>query len=382
MKITHSGLSIPFTGIKKQYNTIRDEILDATDEVLRSGQLMNGIHTDKFEQWLAQRNHTKWAVTCHSGTQALEILVAWVDSMRPSIALSKTPRVLIPSTTYAATANAFARAGYEVVLLDTNYYGQADYEKLNTSLWYSVEVLIGMYGSALPADPHHGRAAVAIEDAAQHWLSKDCVRSRISVAAAISFDPMKNLANYGNGGAIVTDHSVLMDFARAWRDNGKPGHATTGTNSRMSETDCAQMMVKTRHIDAWQLRRAKIARYWMDQLQGTGIRSLIDETNFEDHAFHKFVVDTDHRDRLKNHLESHNIETRVHYAQPLHELTAYRDCVGPGILSGASSLSRRCLSLPLYPELTDSEVELVIDRVLDFASKKHNLPARPSRSFS
>jgi len=327
---------------------------------------MNGIHTDKFEQWLAQRNHTKWAVTCHSGTQALEIIAEFSRFYIHSV--PHPPRVLIPSMTYVATANAFARAGYEVVLLDTNFYGQANYEKVNRDLSYQVIVQVGLYGASVSgdnriADISRGMSTI-VEDAAQHWLSDHSART--GFAAAISFDPMKNLGNYGNGGAIVTDDVTLLEFARGWRDNGKPTYDCSGTNSRMSEVDCAQMMVKTRYIDAWQKRRSVIVRYWMDRLQGSGIRSLIDETNYSTHAYHKFVVDADCRDLLKQHLALHKIETRIHYEQPVHELPAYQGCPGPDILSGASALSRRVLSLPCYPELTDLEVEYIIDQVLDF----------------
>jgi dTDP-4-amino-4,6-dideoxygalactose transaminase len=181
---------------------------------------------------------------------------------------------------------------------------------------------------------------------------------------------MKNLNAYGNGGAVITDDMDLLEFAREWTNNGKPLHNTIGTNSRMSETESAQMLVKTRHIDAWQARRKNISLYWMGRLKNTGIRSLIDATNLETHCYHKFVIDVDGRDVLSQNLNIKGIETRVHYRHPLHELPAYANYTGPDILSVASSLSRRVLTLPIYPELTDLEVEYVIDSVLDCSSLK------------
>jgi len=183
---------------------------------------------------------------------------------------------------------------------------------------------------------------------------------------------MKNLNAYGNGGAVVTDDIDLLEYAREWVNNGKPRHTNIGTNSRMSEVDCAQMMVKTRHIDAWQERRRNICLYWLGRLKNTGIRSLITPQNFETHAYHKFVIDVDSRDILARNLEIKGVETRVHYREPLHELTAYSDYHGPDILSVASALSRRVLSLPIYPELTDLEVEYIIDQVIDCALSKHS----------
>lgn len=356
-----TGLKITFTGLKKQYSNLRSEILDVTDEVYRSGQLMDGNYTAEFENWLAGRNSVKYAVTCHSGTNALEIIAAYYATLPGP----NPPTVLIPSMTYAATANAFMRAGWRVHLVDTDNYGVIDLKKIPPDLSVQATVGVGLYGIALKHQLYRATGLI-IEDAAQHWLSNGSYRC--GQAAAISFDPMKNLANYGNGGAVVTNDLHLYDFALNWRNNGKPRHQTAGSNSRMSEIDCGQMMVKTKYIDSWQERRGKIAKYWIDRFKGSGIRTLIDDSNIEHHCFHKFVIELDRRDIVKRNLELHNIETRIHYANPLHELPAYEHLDGPDILSCASALSRRALSLPIYPELTDLEVEYVIDSVLDSSS--------------
>lgn len=356
------GLQIPFTGLKKQYHNLRTEILDVTDEVLRSGQLMSGNYTAEFENWLAQRNHSKYAVTCHSGSQALEIIAEYYrlqSSTHP-------PRAVIPSITYAATANAFIRAGWDVYFVDTDAHGLLDKKKIPQDLSVQATVLVGLYGASVEQFGDKFWATdLIIEDGAQHWLANG--GKRLGDATAISFDPMKNLNSYGNGGAVVTDDLDLLQFAREWCNNGKPGHANIGTNSRMSEIDSAQMMIKTGHIDTWQKRRENIARYWIGRLKNTGIRTLIDSTNIDTHAIHKFVIDVDHRDILQRNLALKHIETRIHYKQPLHELSAYSEYFGPDILSVASALSRRVLSLPCYPELTDLEVEYIIDQVLGSA---------------
>jgi dTDP-4-amino-4,6-dideoxygalactose transaminase len=224
---------------------------------------------------------------------------------------------------------------------------------------------VGLYGASVNRLEEQKRWAtdLVIEDGAQHWLSDDC--RRIGNATAISFDSMKNLNSYGNGGAVVTNDIDLLEFARNYRNNGRPGGYSIGTNSRMSETDCAQMMVKTQYIDEWQERRKKIALYWMGRLKGSGIRTLVDSNNFPTHAFHKFVIDVDGRDILQRNLALKKIETRIHYEQPVHELPAYSECAGPDILSVASAMSRRVLTLPFYPELTDLEVEYIIDQLLN-----------------
>jgi dTDP-4-amino-4,6-dideoxygalactose transaminase len=357
--------SIAFTGLRKQYANLREEILDATDQVLASGCLMNGPFTLKFEEWLAQKNHSNYAVLCHSGTQALEILAGYYRTEHSLYQwVSNVPTVIIPAMTFPASANAFVRAGWNIQLIDTDASGNMNFDSIPPDLNYQAILGIGLYGAALSNSLRRIRPLI-IEDAAQHWLSDRC--HRVGESSAISFDPMKNLNNYGNGGAVVTNDRNLSDYARNWCDNGKrSGHAQTGSNSRMNEVDCAQMMDKTAYLDQWQARRESIARRYMAAFGAAPFRCLIDDSNVSAHCFHKFVIDVDNRDQLQVDLQSAGIETRVHYQHPLHELAAYQQYAGPSLLSAASSLSRRCLSLPIYPELTDSEVDYVIDQVLDY----------------
>jgi dTDP-4-amino-4,6-dideoxygalactose transaminase len=358
-----SGLQIPFTGIRRQYNNLRTEILDATDIVLRSGCLMSGNYTYEFEDWLARRNHQPYAVTCHSGTQALEIIAEWMllQAGRPD-----TPTVAVPTMTYPATLNAFIRAGWNIHIVDTDQYGVMDLAKLEYKTSIQAVCGVGLYGQSIDAITQTLWALThpVIEDGAQHWLSNDCKRVG---DCAISFDPTKNLANYGNGGAVITASESLRDFARNWTSNGKQTkHAEVGTNSRMSEIDSAQMLVKTRYIDRWQERRRTIAQHWMEMLKKhPDITCLIDHSNFDKHCFHKFVIHVDRRDILQSNLTLRGVETKVHYATPMHELPAYQQYPAPDLLSAGSSLARRCLSLPIYPEMTDLEVEYVIDSLLD-----------------
>jgi dTDP-4-amino-4,6-dideoxygalactose transaminase len=363
--MTTTGLTIPFTGIRKQYNNLRTEILDATDTVLRSGQLMNGNYTYEFEDWLARRNHQPYAVTCHSGTQALEIIAEWYQ-LRSGV---NPPTVAVPTMTYPATLNAFVRAGWNIHIVDTDRYGAMDLNRLEYNTSIQAICAVGLYGQSVQGLTQSLWALThpIIEDGAQHWLSNDYVRVG---DCAISFDPTKNLANYGNGGAVVTANRDLMEFARNWISNGKrTSHAEAGTNSRMSETDSAQMLVKTRYIDRWQQRRRTIAQHWMEMLKKhPDITCLIDSSNFETHCFHKFVITVSNRDIVQRNMSLRKIETKIHYPTPMHELPAYQHYPGPDLLSAGSSLARRCLSLPIYPELTDLEVEYVIDSLLDSVS--------------
>ena len=360
---TTVGLKIPFTGIQKQYNNLRTEILDATDAVLRSGNLMSGNWTSEFEHWLCKKNNVKYAITCHSGTQALEIIAEY---FRDWVSINP-PRVTVPAMTFPATANAFVRAGWEIEIVDVDAYGQINYEKIDRNNSRQAFCAVGLYGQAVTDQPYYYTDWV-IEDGAQHWLADNCRRR--GKATAISFDPTKNLANYGNGGAVLTDELNLADYARDWVMHGKKqSHHSTGSNSRMSEVDCAQLMVKTRYLDSWQKRRKDIADHWINMLKDTPVRCLIDRTNFDKHCFHKFVIDVNDRQQLAKELKVRGIETKVHYDTPLWDLPVFNHSDrNDKFLSSASALSRRCLSLPMYPELTDLEVEYIIDLVTELAS--------------
>jgi dTDP-4-amino-4,6-dideoxygalactose transaminase len=319
---------------------------------------MSGKKTADFERSLASKNNVKHAVTCHSGTQALEIIASFA---RQRLGINP-PTVLIPSMTFPASANAFVRAGWNIHFIDTDAYGIMDLNKIGPEVSAQAILGIGLYGAALPVKPQHYPGL--IEDAAQHWLADGCKRH--GLGAAISFDPMKNLGNYGNGGAVVTNDTELYNYALGWRDNGKStNHAEIGTNSRMSEVDCAQLLIKTQYLDSWQNARRSIAHHWMDKFKDSPVRCLIDNTNFNTHSFHKFVVEIDNRDAVLHKMQANGIDAKVHYAHPLHELPAYQHYQGPNMLSAASSLSRRCLSLPIYPELTGDEVEYIASSLLD-----------------
>jgi dTDP-4-amino-4,6-dideoxygalactose transaminase len=360
------GFEIPFTGLKRQHAELREPLLAAWDEVASSGCLMDGPNTQLLENWLKAYNITRYAITCHSGTQALECMAEYYRTISAEL---DAPRVVMPTLTYAATANAWARAGWEIYFADVDRYGCIDLDSVPDHVGFQALVLVGLYGRAI----NHSfdverfmslshKDVFVVEDAAQHWLAAD--GQRIGDSAAISFDPTKNLSANGNGGAIVTDSSNLNDFARSWRSNGGRNHDITGTNSRISEMDAASILLRRDRLPGWQRRRRTIAQYWIERLEQAGIRCLIDEHNIDDHGLQKFVIEIDHRDQVRHQLLIEGIQTRVHYSQPLHEISVFRQWPGPNMLSTATMLSRRVLSLPFYPELTDGEVEQITDRVL------------------
>jgi len=345
-------MKIPHFGLQRQYKNLKDELLDATDRALSTGQLVGGKYTSEFENWLAVKTKARYAITVHSGSQALEIIarhkLAWHYTDNKHV-----PIIKLPNLTYPATLNAFMNAGWKVELVDTDRYGIID-TKIDTYL-----CAVGLYGRK-PREIFISHYVIV--DGAQHWL---CANGDVGAGMAISFDPTKNLPSSGNGGAIVTNSEALYRFAVNYRDNGKSTDFThSGTNSKMSEQDCAQILVRTKYIDEWQERRHEIANYWIDCFKDLPLRCLTDTIG--PHAHQKFVVYLPDRNSLHTHLLTNGIESKVHYEYTLGDLPVSKNLVKPDLLSTSVMLSYGVLSLPLYPELTDDEIQYIGEKVIKF----------------
>ena len=357
-------------GLDRQYQNLKHELLDATDLVLKSGRLVDGAYTVHLENWLALRTSTEYAIVVHSGTQALEIIAHYLETYGPA-------HIRIPNLTYVATLNAFMNKQsnrcndypYKIELIDTDSYGIMNY--YDDDFMGSFNCYVGLYGAPTPEKLHTG----CVVDGAQHWL---IANGNIGLAMAISFDPTKNLPASGNGGAIVTNDKQLYEFANIYRNNGKDTRVAVtdrnmliygGTNSKMSELDCAHVLVRANYIDQWQNRRKQIRYYYIDRFKNLPVRCLSE--NFDTHSDQKFVIDVaDQRNALQEFLTNKGIITKIHYDKPLSELvTAKNTCTTVDFMSVSAMLSRSVLSLPIYPELSDYEIEYITDMVVAFYDK-------------
>lgn len=355
-----SGLVIPHFGLARQYKNIGEELLDATHRALKDGQLVGGHYTRSFEEWLKHRTKTKYAVTVHSGTQALEIIARYKKSTYVPArgGPQPNPKIRLPNLTYPATLNAFLTAGWDVELVDTDKYGIF---KLGLPVSTAYTCLVGLYGMKPWEQARIEQSQSVIVDGAQHWLVSE---GQVGAGMAISFDPTKNLPSSGNGGAIVTNDEQLYLFAATYRDNNKPAFHDMGTNSKMSEQDCAQILVRTKYINEWQKRRSDISKYWCDAFRDLSLRCLSDTT--APHAHQKFVMYLPDRNSLHTHLLSDGIDSKIHYDYVLGDLPTAKNLQKPDLLSTSVMLSRGVISLPMYPELTDIEVNYISDKIKEY----------------
>ena len=349
-------MQIPHFGLKRQYSNLKDELLDATDRALKDGQLVGGHYTRSFEEWLKHRTKTKYAITVHSGTQALEIIARW-KKIKHSQTMDGNPKINIPNLTYPATLNAFLTAGWDVELIDTDKNGII---KMGNSAGV-YDCLMGFAGRKPWPNASYSNAYGVIVDGAQHWLVAD---GDVGSGMSISFDPTKNLPSSGNGGAIVTNDEKLYLYASSYRDNNKPYFHDAGSNSKMSEQDCAHILVRAKYIDEWQQRRSDIAKYWCDKFKDLPINCLSDTK--DPHAHQKFVMYLADRNSLHTHLSANGIDSKVHYEYVLGDLPIGKDLYKPDLLSNSVLLSRGVLSLPMYPELNDIEIDYIASTVIEF----------------
>ena len=352
-------MNIPHFGLAKQYKNIGEELLDATHRVLKDGQLMSGHYTRSFEEWLKHKTKTKYTITVHSGTQALEIIARW-KKIKHNETMEGNPKVRIPNLTYPATLNSFLTAGWDVDLVDTDKNGIIDH---NLRVGGVYDCVMGFAGRRPWSDVRYEDSYGVIVDGAQHWLEAG---GNVGSGMAISFDPTKNLNSSGNGGAIVTNDEKLYLYASSYRDNCKPYFHDVGTNSRMSELDCAHLLVRVKYIDEWQNRRKEIAKFWCQSFKDLPLTCLSDTK--DPHAHQKFVMYLPDRNSLFTHLMLNGIDCKRHYEYVLGELPTATKLNKPDLLSTGVMLSRGVISLPMYPELTDQEVEYIRDSVLKYTT--------------
>jgi len=366
---------ILFFGISRQYASLRDQLLDITDHVYRSGQVLDGEQTLKFEQAIARRCDRRHAISVGSGTQGL---IFALQATQP--AELKNSAVLIPAVSFAATLNAPLQARRRPVICDVDHQGLMDLATLGDTfkdIGANAVMYVNLYGNCLDYDKFRihtkffNEELYIIEDAAQSFGAsyRGIPSGKMGDISVLSFDPTKNLPNYGSGGMVLTDDTDFADAIINFKNNGKDsGHHQSGTNSKMSESECAQMLVKLEHFDAWQRRRAKIADYYIETLFPY-LDILIPNKDVV-HSWHKFVVRVkSKRSRLQTFLLNEGVETKIHYADPLYDLPLgydFADNTKP--YQGAETLCRETLSLPIYPELTDGEVEHITASIKKFFS--------------
>jgi dTDP-4-amino-4,6-dideoxygalactose transaminase len=363
--------NVPYLDLAAQMRPIRAEIDAAIARNLDACSFCLGPDVAAFERAFADYCGVGHAIGFNSGTSALHIALRLLD-VGPGDEVITTPH------TFVATSWAISYVNARPVYVDidpASFNLNPDLVERAITPRTKAILPVHLYGHPFDADPlleiarQHGLPL--IEDAAQaHGAEYKGQRvGRLGAMACFSFYPGKNLGAYGEGGALVTDNADWAARAKALREHGSRQryyHDEIGYNYRMEGIQGAVLGVKLKHLDAWTDGRRRVAKLYDRLLADTPLQ-LPREAAYARSVYHLYVVRHAQRDALKTHLEKQGVGCALHYPLPLHLQKAYA-FLGhkAGDFPAAEAAARECLSLPIYPELTDAQVERVAEVVRSF----------------
>jgi dTDP-4-amino-4,6-dideoxygalactose transaminase len=358
-----------------QYQAYKEEIDDAVARVLAKGWYILGEETRAFEAEFAAYIGVREAVGVGSGTDALQLALAACE-------IGSGDEVITESHTAVATVSAIEMAGATPVLVDIEPdFFTIDPAQIEGAITPRTKAIIPVHIYGQPAN-----LDAVLEIASRHKLRviEDCAQAhgaafrgtRVGAhgdIACFSFYPTKNLGAIGDGGMVVTNDVALAERARLLREYGWAERYVShisGRNSRLDELQGAILRVKLRRLDDDNQKRAQIAQRYSESLGDCGL-ILPAVRPHATHVFHLYVVRAPERDELQAFLKSLNVNTLIHYPVPVHLQPAYVNLArGGGALSQTEIAAREILSLPIYPELAEQEVEQVIESIRSFVRSR------------
>jgi dTDP-4-amino-4,6-dideoxygalactose transaminase len=360
---------IPLVDLRAQHRDLADELTSAIRSVIESAQFVLGPEVAAFEREFAAFCGAAHAVAVNSGTSALHLALL-------AAGIGPGDEVITVPHTFVATVAAICYAGATPVFVDIHPQTfTMDPARLEAAVTGRTKAVIPVHLYGHPADMEpilaisRRHSLTVIEDAAQaHGAEYNGVRTGcLGDFGCFSFYPSKNLGACGEGGIITTKSAEAARRLRMMRDWGqdvKNHHLLRGYNYRMEAIQAAVLRVKLRHLEAWNERRRRIAAEYRAGLAESGL-SLPVELPGNRHVYHLFVVRTKSRGRLRESLQAAGIETGIHYPTPVHLQPAHSDLgYGRGSFPVAEDAAGSVLSVPMFPELTDEQLEIVVKSVL------------------
>jgi len=376
-------VQVPLVDLKSQYETIKNEINRATEEVLSSGSYILGCNVRHLEDEVARYCGVMCAVGVASGTDALVLALS-------ALGIGKEDEIITTPFTFFATAEAITQVGAKPVFVDIEEESfNIDPTRIEEKVTQKTKAIIPvhLYGQPACMGPIMeiaGRHSLSvIEDAAQafgaeHNFSQSTKKvGSIGELGCLSFYPTKNLGGCGDGGMILTEDEEIAERLRILRVHGARAlylHSRVGYNSRLDELQAAALRVKLKHVDVWiGMRREKASLY--DELLSSlkGLVTVPYRAPYARHTFCAYTIRAAQRDKLRDYLTRKGIGTRVYYPLSLHLQEVYAHL---GYKRGDFPLSEKAseevISLPIYPELKKEQIELVAREMKNFFSLSRN----------
>ncbi len=387
---------VPFTRMDNADPALLEELLGAVREVAEQGAFTLGHHVECFEREFADYCESDFAIGVSSGTEALALALRALE-------IGKGDEVIVPTNSFIATAEAVSAVGATPVPIDVD----PDSHLITAELVAGAltprtrcVIPVHLFGATVDLDPILALAEEAgievLEDACQAHGAR-YRGERVGTHGALgcfSFYPAKNLGAWGDGGAVVTSRPELADRVRLLRAHGERPryhHSVVGSTARLDALQAAVLRRKLTRLDGWNNDRRRLGRALREKLTSAGVEGKrvngggggavagadarsVDPVRLPfaeaDHVYHLFVVRCAQRDLLREHLGERGVASAVHYPVPIHRTGAYADLgMKEGSLPVSESAAERICSLPLFPGMSDGELNQVVDAVASFAAE-------------
>ena len=359
---------VPFNDLVAQYEQIRPEIDEAIQRVIKSSAFIGGGEVADFEKEFAEFCGVADCVGVANGTDAIELALT-------ALKIGRGDEVILPAMTFIATAEAVLAVGATPIIVDIHPDTYTiSTEAVEAAITSQTRCILSVHLYGLISDmtslrriaDRHG--LYLIEDAAQSHGARYHGRCAGSLGdvATFSFFPGKNLGAYGDAGAVVSQDPGLIKKIRTLRNHGRtPGekylHCSIGRNSRLDNLQAAILRIKLRRLNAWNDARRAIAEKYRVGLTNRFVLPFV-PTDHE-HVFHIYCLRVSDRARITAWLKQHGIAFGLHYPVPIHQQPGLINAL-PGrrvFCPVAEKLAETCLSLPIFPEMTKSQVDAVIN---------------------
>lgn len=360
-------MSIPMVDLKGQYESLKSEIDSAVIQALGETRFIMGPNVQAFEQEAAEYLGARHAIGCANGTDALHLALL-------AAGIQPGDEVITTAFTFIATAEAIRYVGATPVFVDILPESlNIDPEQVEKAITERTSAILPVHLFGQPANMDE---LYAIAKANNLIIVEDCAQSigsayhgqktgTFGIAGTFSFFPSKNLGCYGDGGMVTTNDDATADAIRMYRNHGSSKqyyHDVIGYNSRLDEIQAVILRIKLKHLDSYNANRSRVAKSYNRLLAGSRFETpTIPEDR--DHIFHQYTLLCDGRDAVREAVMAKDISCAVYYPVPLHQQEAFADTEQPK-LPVTEEISRRCLSFPVFPEMTEQQVETVCEAIL------------------
>jgi dTDP-4-amino-4,6-dideoxygalactose transaminase len=377
-------VKVPFGDMKLHYVAYKKQIDQAVQRVLESGHYILGGELEKFESDFEKFLGAGYVAGCASGTEAIYLALA-------AAGVTTGDEVLVVAHTAVPTISAISMTGATPVFVDIDaetYVMDVDLVESKITEKTKAIVPVHLYGQMADMDPLveicNKHKIMLLEDCAQSTGAtyKGKVAGTIGDYGSFSYYPSKNLGAFGDGGAISTNSRENFDKLVMLRNYGQSKryyHDIIGINSRLDEMQAAILSAQIPFVEEWNERRREIAARY-----NAGLADIVKtpvEAEGRKHVYHLYVIQTEYRDELQEYLLEQGIQCLIHYPNPAHLQKAY-SFLGykPGSLPQTEKAVKRILSLPMFPELTNEQVDAVIDGIKSFYSERKSSSAKMTAS--